>query len=183
MRTPPAKPLFRLGTVVQAVPVARAGVIAATLAALATLAVTLVLARDPSSAVAAVLITAAGWSIGMILISRFVSVPPPLPVSTDELPPEASLWSAVLPTAAIFVAVGAAAVIYSVWAHGYYVVGIVVGAPVWAAAALRRLKRRQRELRGVLWTAAGFTWSAYGRVTYLSPEQPSGEDGASPLAA
>jgi hypothetical protein len=70
-----------------------------------------------------------------------------------------------------------------VWAHGYELVGIVFGAPVWAATALRRIKRRQRELRGVLWTAAGLTFSAYSRVTYLSPEQASGADESPPLAA
>jgi hypothetical protein len=159
----------RDGTVVQTVPATQVYAVAATLSALLALAVTIVVASDRLGVIITCVPTAIVWSGGMILMLPKLTknVAPPLRVSLDQLPPIASIRKAMVPSIALMVIVMAGAVVASLSGHEYVPVGIILGAPIVVWDSVRKARRTEHELRGRLWTTAGFAGTSKDRSRYL----------------
>ncbi|SRR6266849_4608115 len=156
-------------TVVQAVPAIHLYAVAAALIALLALAVTIVFAQDRLVVIITSVPMAIFWSGGVILMLPKVAknVAPPLRISSDQLPPIASISKAMVPSVALLAVVNAGAVAISLSMHEYVPIGIILGAPIVVWDSVRKSKRTERELRGILWSTTGFAWTSKGRSRYL----------------
>jgi hypothetical protein len=157
----------RAGRVVQTVPTTRAIAIAATLLALPSLAVVLILARDRPDAFFASVLIAVFWSVGMIVFQVTRGTPPPLAIRPDELPQTVGLLKTVIPGTVCFALLYALAAAFSLDTHSYVTFGIALGAPIVAWDSLRRSRRTERELGGTLWAPTRIAWTSRGRYWFL----------------
>ena len=155
--------------VVQVVPATRTLAVVSTLVALLALAITIVVAQNRLLVLVTSVPLAAIYSGAMILILPRLTdnAPPPLWLSTDQLPRPVPGWKAVAPVATLLVGVGAGAVAFSLSVHEYVAVGIVLGVPIMAWDAVRRARRTERKARGTLWSRTGFAWTSKDRIRYL----------------
>jgi hypothetical protein len=137
--------------------------------ALPTLAVFIFLAQDRVEAIVTPVVVAVLWAAGMSLaLSRAGGkLAPPLRIGFDELPPIGSLRQAMVSFVALLAVFDAGAVAYSLTAHQYLPVGIMLGVPAGMWDALRKAKRTEREMRGTLWGTSNFAWTSRSRSRYL----------------
>ncbi len=156
-------------TVVQTVPAFQFGAIATTLIALLALAATIVFAQDRLGVIITSVPVAIFWSGAMILMLPKLTknIAPPLRISPDQLPPIASIWKAMVPGVVLLVVAEAGAVVASLSIHEYVPVGIFLGAPIVVWDSVRKAKRTEHELRGILWNTTGFAWTSKSRSRYL----------------
>ena len=155
--------------VIQVVPAARALAFIFTLVALLAFAATIVLANDRLLVLVTSVPLAVLYSGAMILMLPRLAekVPPPLWLSPDQLPRPAPWWKAVAPGAALLVGIAAGSVAFSLSAHQYVAVGVVLGAPIMAWDSVRRAHHTEREARATLWSSTGFAWTSKDRIRYL----------------
>jgi hypothetical protein len=160
---------IRNRTVVQTVPASHLYAVAAALIALLALAVTIVFAQDRLVVIITSVPVAIFWSGGMILMLPRVAknVAPPLWISPDQLPPISTIWKTMVPSVALLAIFSAGAVAFSLSMHEYAPVGIVLGAPIVIWDSVRKSKRTERELLGILWKTTGFAWTSKDRSRYL----------------
>lgn len=149
-------------------PVIRVEAVAATVLALLALAVTAMLGQDKLDALTSAIVEAALWSGFMLFVlPRLASGMPPVPVTTDQLPPTAPLWKKAAPSIVFTAGYEAAAVAYSLFAQQYFALGVGLALPILIWANLRRAERTERELYGQLWTTAGLAWTSKSRTRYV----------------
>jgi hypothetical protein len=150
------------------VPVIRVEAVAATALALLALAVTAMLEKDKLDALTSAIVEAALWSGFMIFVlPRVASAMPPVPVTTDQLPPTAPLWKKAAPSIVFMAGFEAAAVAYSLFAQQYFGLGVALALPILIWVKLRRAGRTERELYGQLWTTAGLAWTSKSHTRYI----------------
>jgi hypothetical protein len=156
-------------TVVQTVPASQFGVVATTLIALLALAATLVFAQDRLEVIITSVPIAIFWCGAMILMLPKLTknIVPPLRISPDQLPPIASIWKAMVPGVVLLVVAEAGSVVASLSMHEYVPVGIFLGVPIVVWDSVRKAKRTEHELRGILWNTTGFAWTSKSRSRYL----------------
>jgi hypothetical protein len=157
--------------VVQAAPEARKQAIIAAALALLALAITVIFAEHRLDALIVSVIIAILWSAGMVAMLRLIrkTIPPPVLVDKNELPPAAAAWKATAYSAVLLAVVDAAAIAFSLAVHPqtYVVIGIVLGGPSVIWNSLLRINRTQRQYQGTLWRNTGFAWTSKDRSLYV----------------
>lgn len=155
--------------VIAMVPATRAWAIVTTLVALLTFAITIILAKDRLMVLLTSVPIALIWSAGMVLFLPVMmrNVPPPVPVRPDQLPRSAPLWKAIVPGFTLLAIFSIAASGFSLSVHEYLAVGVLLGAPIVVWDSLRRARRTEHELSGVLWSSTGFALTSNDRIRYL----------------
>lgn len=143
------------------------------LVAVLAFAFTMAFAHDRLMAIIMSVPVAALFSGWMFLILAWANkgLPPPRRIGPDQLPPALSIWKAHIASMVVMSILGIAIVVWSLSMHEYFAIGFLLGSPIAVWNEVRKAKRTEYELHGILWTTTGFAWTSKSRIRYLVPRE------------